>query len=123
MEKALKEAKSKGVKNIIFNVTLNGGGYIGAAYEIMGFLTDKPFNVWTYNPLSGEKKIEIIKSKKQKYDFNYFVLTAPVSFSAGNIFPQLVRDNNLGKNYWLWHFWWFICYWILYFTNWWYYST
>lgn len=85
------------LKNIIFNVTLNGGGYIGAAYEIMGFLTDKPFNVWTYNPLSGEKKIEIIKSKKQKYDFNYFVLTAPVSFSAGNIFPQLVRDNNLGK--------------------------
>ncbi|UOC57797.1 S41 family peptidase [Mycoplasmopsis bovis] len=97
IEKALKEAKSKGVKNIIFNVTLNGGGYIGAAYEIMGFLTDKPFKVWTYNPLSGEKKIEIIKSKKPKYNFNYFVLTAPVSFSAGNIFPQLVRDNNLGK--------------------------
>ncbi|WP_429993979.1 S41 family peptidase, partial [Mycoplasmopsis bovis] len=67
-KKALKEAKSKGVKNIIFNVTLNGGGYIGAAYEIMGFLTDKPLKVWTYNPLSGEKKIEIIKSKKPKYN-------------------------------------------------------
>ncbi len=97
IEKALKEAKSKGVKNIIFNVTLNGGGYIGVAYEIMGFLTNQSFNVWTTNPLSGEKKVETIKSRKSKYDFNYFVLTAPVSFSAGNIFPQLVRDNNLGK--------------------------
>ncbi|CBH40845.1 S41 family peptidase [Mycoplasmopsis agalactiae] len=97
IENSLKEAKNKGVKNIIFNVTLNGGGYIGSAFEIMGFLTDQPFNVWTYNPLSGEKKIETIKSKKPKYDFNYFVLTAPFAFSAGNIFPQLVRDNNLGK--------------------------
>ncbi|UUM25359.1 S41 family peptidase [Mycoplasmopsis agalactiae] len=97
IENSLKEAKNKGVKNIIFNVTLNGGGYIGSAFEIMGFLTDQPFNVWTYNPLSGEKKIETIKSKKSKYDFNYFVLTAPFAFSAGNIFPQLVRDNNLGK--------------------------
>ncbi|TKA59559.1 hypothetical protein MBOVa_1340 [Mycoplasmopsis bovis 8790] len=97
IENSLREAKNKGVKNIIFNVTLNGGGYIGSAFEIMGFLTDQPFNVWTYNPLPGEKKIETIKSKKPKYDFNYFVLTAPFAFSAGNIFPQLVRDNNLGK--------------------------
>ncbi|SBO45025.1 carboxy-terminal protease [Mycoplasmopsis agalactiae] len=97
IEKSLNEAKEKGIKNIIFNVTHNGGGYIGAAYEIMGFLSDKPFNVWTHNPLTGENKIETIKSKKTKYDFNYFVLTAPFSFSAGNIFPQLVRDNNLGK--------------------------
>ncbi|EIN15312.1 Hypothetical protein, predicted transmembrane protein [Mycoplasmopsis agalactiae 14628] len=97
IEKSLKEAKEKGVRNVIFNITHNGGSYIGAAYEIMGFLTDKPFNVWTHNPLTGENKIETIKSKKTKYNFNYFVLTAPFSFSAGNIFPQLVRDNNLGK--------------------------
>ncbi len=37
IEKALKEAKSKGVKNIIFNVTLNGGGYIGVCLWNNGF--------------------------------------------------------------------------------------
>lgn len=97
IEKSLKEAKEKGVKNIVFNLTLNGGGFIGAAFEIMGFMTDKPFKSYTYNPLSGEKKIESIQSKYPKYDFNYYVLTSPYAFSAGNIFPQMVKDNNVGK--------------------------
>ncbi len=97
IEKSLKEAKEKGIKNIVFNLTLNGGGFIGAAFEIMGFMTDKPFKSYTYNPLSGEKKIELIQSKYPKYDFNYYVLTSPYAFSAGNIFPQMVKDNNVGK--------------------------
>nr|WP_307923919.1 S41 family peptidase [Mycoplasmopsis bovis] len=45
----------------------------------------------------GEKKIELIQSKYPKYDFNYYVLTSPYAFSAGNIFPQMVKDNNVGK--------------------------
>ncbi|WP_434338404.1 S41 family peptidase [Mycoplasma capricolum] len=97
IEKSLKEAQEKGIKNIIFNVTQNGGGFIGAAYELMGFLTDKPFNVYNYNPLSKEQKVETIKSKYNKYNFNYYILTSPYSFSAGNIFPQITRDNKVAK--------------------------
>ncbi|QVJ96422.1 peptidase S41 [Mycoplasma mycoides subsp. capri] len=97
IQKALKEAQSKSIKNIIFNLTQNGGGFIGAAYEIMGFLTDKPFNVYSYNPLSKEKKVETIKSEYEKFNFNYYILTSPYSFSAGNIFPQIARDNKLAK--------------------------
>ncbi|EXU60169.1 S41 family peptidase [Mycoplasma mycoides] len=97
IQKSLKEAQSKSVKNIIFNLTQNGGGYIGTAYEIMGFLTDKPFNVYSYNPLSKEKKVETIKSEYEKFNFNYYILTSPYSFSAGNIFPQIAKDNKLAK--------------------------
>ncbi|WP_434337957.1 S41 family peptidase [Mycoplasma capricolum] len=97
IEKSLKEAQNKGIKNIIFNVTQNGGGFIGAAYELMGFLTDKPFNVYNYNPLSKEQKVETIKSKYNKYNFNYYILTSPYSFSAGNIFPQITKDNKVAK--------------------------
>ncbi|ADR24655.1 peptidase, S41 family [Mycoplasma leachii PG50] len=97
IEKSLKEAQNRGIKNIIFNVTQNGGGFIGAAYEIMGFLTDKPFNVYNYNPLSKEQKVETIKSKYNKYNFNYYILTSPYSFSAGNIFPQITKDNKVAK--------------------------
>lgn len=52
----------------------------------MGFLFDKFFNVWIYNFLIGENKIEIIKLKKIKYDFNYFVFIVFFLFSVGNIF-------------------------------------
>ncbi|WP_434329729.1 S41 family peptidase [Mycoplasma capricolum subsp. capricolum] len=97
IEKSLKEAQEKGIKNIIFNVTQNGGGFIGAAYELMGFLTDKPFKVYNYNPLSKEQKVETIKSKYNKYNFNYYILTSPYSFSAGNIFPQITKDNKVAK--------------------------
>ncbi|QVK08622.1 S41 family peptidase [Mycoplasma mycoides] len=95
--KSLKQAKENNVKNIIFNLTQNGGGYIGTAYEIIGFLTDKPFNVYSYNPLSKEKKVETIKSEYEKFNFNYYILTSPYSFSAGNIFPQIAKDNKLAK--------------------------
>ncbi|ACU78758.1 peptidase, S41 family [synthetic Mycoplasma mycoides JCVI-syn1.0] len=97
IKKSLEEAQTKGIKNIIFNVTQNGGGFIGAAYEIMGFLTDKPFKVYNYNPLSKEQKVETIKSKYNKFDFKYYILTSPYSFSAGNIFPQIARDNKVAK--------------------------
>ncbi|QVK09065.1 S41 family peptidase [Mycoplasma mycoides] len=97
IQKSLEEAQIKGIKNIIFNVTQNGGGFIGAAYELMGFLTDKPFNVYNYNPLSKEQKVETIKSKYNKFNFNYYILTSPYSFSAGNIFPQIARDNKVAK--------------------------
>ncbi|WFQ94868.1 S41 family peptidase [Mycoplasma feriruminatoris] len=97
IKKSLDQAKSKNVKNIVFNLTQNGGGYIGGAFEILGFLTNQPFNVYSYNPLTKEKKVETIKSKYNKYDFNYYILTSPYSFSAGNIFPQIIKDNKLAK--------------------------
>nr|WP_307939873.1 hypothetical protein [Mycoplasmopsis bovis] len=37
IEKSLKEAKEKSVKNIVFNLTLNGGGFIGADFWNNGF--------------------------------------------------------------------------------------
>ncbi|WP_107326353.1 S41 family peptidase, partial [Mycoplasma mycoides] len=95
--KSLKQAKENNIKNIIFNLTQNGGGYIGVAFEILGFLTNKPFNVYSYNPLSKEKKVETIKSKYENFDFKYYILTSPYSFSAGNIFPQVARDNKVAK--------------------------
>ncbi|ABC01466.1 S41 family peptidase [Mycoplasma capricolum] len=97
IEQSLIEAKKNNVKNIVLDVSFNSGGLLGTAYEIMGFLTDKPFKSYSYNPLTKEQKVETIKSKFKKYDFNYYVLTSPFSFSAGNIFPQLVKDNNVAK--------------------------
>ncbi|QVK05432.1 S41 family peptidase [Mycoplasma mycoides] len=97
IEESLKQAQRDGIKNIVLDVSFNSGGYLGTAFEIMGFLTDKPFKSYSYNPLTKEQKVETIKSRFKKYDFNYYVLTSPFSFSAGNIFPQLVKDNNVAK--------------------------
>ncbi|WP_347938234.1 S41 family peptidase [Mycoplasma feriruminatoris] len=97
IDQALRQAKRDGIKNIVLDVSFNSGGYLGTAYEIMGFMTDKPFKSYSYNPLTKEQKVETIKSRYKKYDFNYYVLTSPFSFSAGNIFPQMVKDNNVAK--------------------------
>ncbi|WP_107645148.1 S41 family peptidase, partial [Mycoplasma mycoides] len=97
IEESLKQAQRDGIKNIVLDVSFNSGGLLGTAYEIMGFLTDKPFKSYSYNPLTKEQKVETIKSRFKKYDFNYYVLTSPFSFSAGNIFSQLVKDNNVAK--------------------------
>ncbi|WP_434341700.1 S41 family peptidase [Mycoplasma putrefaciens] len=97
LENSLKQAKQLNLKNIVLDLSRNGGGFIGSAYEILGFLTDQAFKIYSYNPLSKDQKIETIKSKYQKYDFNYYVLISPYSFSAANIFAQITKDNNLAK--------------------------
>lgn len=93
----LDEAKQKNVSNVVFDLTLNGGGIVGVAYEILGFMTDDFFQVNEYNPLNKRKTLDQVKSKYEKYNFKFYILTSPLSFSSGSMFPGLAKDNKIAK--------------------------
>ncbi|UUM25360.1 S41 family peptidase [Mycoplasmopsis agalactiae] len=99
IKKQLLEAKNKGAKNIVFDLTLNRGGSVQAAWEILGYLAKDSYKYNKYYPLSKDKVITNIKSKvdNKEFNFKYFILTSPINYSAGNMFAAVSKNNNLAK--------------------------
>nr|WP_307937855.1 S41 family peptidase [Mycoplasmopsis bovis] len=99
IKKQLLETKSKGAKNIVFDLTLNRGGSVQATWEILGYLANNKYKYNKYYPLSKDKVITNIKSKvdNKEFNFKYFILTSPINYSAGNMFAAVSKNNNLAK--------------------------
>ena len=100
--------KDTNVKNVILDVSLNGGGAVCALGEALGFLTNDEVTFTTYNPVTGAKNIEVAKydtdldgdfddddSYQGIYDF--YILTSPCSFSSGNALPCISSDYGYAK--------------------------
>lgn len=99
IKKQLLDAKSKGAKNIVFDLTLNRGGSVQATWEILGYLAKDRYKYNKYYPLSKDKVITNIMSKvdNKEFNFKYFILTSPINYSAGNMFAAVSKNNNLAK--------------------------
>ncbi len=96
------------IKNVVLDVSLNGGGYAQALGESLSFLTDDDIYLTTKNTLTGAINTETVAydtdldgdfTDKDSYagKYNFFVLTSLYSFSCGNAFPNLVSENKWGK--------------------------
>ncbi len=98
-----KAADNPAIKNVIFDLSCNGGGSPDVMMAILAMTTGQ-------NQLSGRQKItgqEMTftyeadtnldgvydeKDKEIKYDFNYGVLVTRHAFSCGNLFPFVIQD-------------------------------
>ncbi len=101
--------KHSEIENVIFDLSVNGGGAADALIASTGFLSrdiklaiDSP----TANTLShAEVNYSIDTNLDGKFDendsfagkYNFFVLTSNFSFSCANLFPTLCRANGLAK--------------------------
>ncbi len=96
-------ADNPGIKNVIFDLSCNGGGSPDVMMTILAMTTGQ-------NQLFGKQKItgqEMTftfeadtnldgvydeKDKEIPYDFNYGVLVTRHAFSCGNLFPFVIQD-------------------------------
>lgn len=96
------------IRNVVFDVTLNGGGAAMALCDALSFLTDDPIKIRTKNPNTGAINVESAKfDNDQDGDFddndsyqgkyNFYVLTSNFSFSCANAFAVYCKDYNLAK--------------------------
>ena len=94
------------VKNLIIDITANGGGSADLVMAMTSLIMDKSY-ISQDNALTGQRSIveyEVDrnfdgvfdeKDKDVKYDLNFAVLTSDVSFSCGNLFPSILKDNGI----------------------------
>ena len=94
------------VENFIVDITANGGGSADIVMAMTSLIMNKSYLSYD-NPLTGQRSIveyEVDrnfdgvfdkKDKKVHYDLNFGVLTSQVSFSCGNLFPSMLKDNGV----------------------------
>lgn len=100
-------SKKSSIDNVIFDITINGGGDTNALIPMLGFLTRK-VETTSYNPLSKfsanlcyevDTNLDGVYDEKDSYEgkYKYFVLSSGYSFSCANLFAGICKDSGLAK--------------------------
>ncbi|WP_412031560.1 S41 family peptidase [Metamycoplasma buccale] len=112
MKYAMKEIKEYSmrntpIKNIVVDLSLNGGGNVAAMYRALGFLTKKPIEDYDYNTLSktiSERKFRVDTDGNGRYnnldgypEYKWNVLVGKNTFSAANLFTAIAKYTNLAR--------------------------
>ncbi len=96
------------IKNVVFDVSMNGGGLAMALGHALSFLTDDAISLNMKNNHTGATFKEVIyvdndfdgdTSDKDSYagKYNFYIMTSPYSFSCGNAFPCIAKENGWAK--------------------------
>ncbi|MBZ4204189.1 S41 family peptidase [Mycoplasma tauri] len=97
----------KKVKNIIIDISTNGGGSSLAMQQVAGFLSNKPINLYIFNTLSNQytdMSFRVDTNEDNKYDekdgfpqYNWYILTGINTFSAANLFAHWAKESGNAK--------------------------
>ncbi|BDX52633.1 peptidase S41 [Metamycoplasma equirhinis] len=107
MRKLMDEVKQKTeIKNIILDISLNGGGSVNAMVRALGFMTDDPILNREYDVLN--RRADLTKSRVDtdgdgNYDndaykqYNWNLLVSLNTFSAANQLTSIVKEMKIAK--------------------------
>lgn len=83
------------VENVVIDLAYNTGGNLGAVLRIFGYMTDNPIIYHSQNPADGAKVSYYIESDYAAYDYNWFIVTSSVTFSAANLMSSIAKEQGL----------------------------
>lgn len=97
--------KNEAIKNVCFDVAYNLGGYVMFVPFISAIMTDDPMVIFensiTGSRIEGHYLVDLNgdgvyggKDDTWKGKYNYYVIQAGGSFSAGNIFPTAAKNGG-----------------------------
>ena len=97
------KASETPIKNIVVDLSINGGGNTGALYRTLGFVS-RGYLVSDRDSLTKiayTQKILVDTNNDGRYnnedsypDYNWYVLTSNYSYSSANMFTHISKDNN-----------------------------
>lgn len=107
---AFEKIKSNGnVKNVVFDVSNNGGGAAAALVAVLGFLSeDGEVNI-TYRDLLNQSDVSEYYHVDTNLDgifddqdgyggqYNFYIITSGSSYSCGNALPYFAQKDHLAK--------------------------
>lgn len=97
VEKAVKKLKDQGMKNLIIDLENNGGGYLGAAYEMASlFLHPGDEVVSTRGRTVPDRSYKVSKRYNNDDIERIVVMVNQYSASASEIFSGAIQDHDRG---------------------------
>ena len=96
------------IKNVVFDVSLNGGGHATALGEALSFMTNDPVKLTVRNTLTNSITTAAVKydndldgdyNDDDSYEgkYNFYILTSNASFSCANEFPVIAKEYGYAK--------------------------
>lgn len=96
-----------GIKNILIDLSRNGGGNLGALFRILGLMSDEDVTYASKNRLDNKTTVSRMKvdadedgdysDKDAVSSYNWGLLTSKLTFSAANYWACYVKDHGIGK--------------------------
>lgn len=93
------------IKDIVIDLSTNGGGSLAALERVIGFLTDEDIKISMRDTLQNSYEVGAFKIDTDgdgKYDndaydkYNWHLLTGVNTFSAANLMTAIFKQMNLG---------------------------
>ncbi|MGD9761799.1 MAG: S41 family peptidase [Candidatus Izemoplasmatales bacterium] len=90
------------VENVVIDLAYNTGGNLGAVLRIFGYMTENQIVYHSQNPADGAAVSYFIESDYVAYNYNWFIVTSSVTFSAANLMASMAKEQGIatviGKN-------------------------
>lgn len=103
----LKCFKENNIKNVVIDLTTNGGGDTYCLFSLISLITNKDSEFIVHDTAHNVDKIITYKYDSNfdgifdendcadEFDFKYAVLTSAASFSCANAFPMYLKDEGI----------------------------
>jgi len=89
------EALPSTVENVVWDLSYNTGGNIGAVFRIFGYMTEENIVYHSQNPADGAAETWFIQSDYVAYDYEWYILTSSVTFSAANLMTSMAKEMGI----------------------------
>lgn len=83
------------VESVVIDLTYNTGGNLGAVLRIFGYITDRGVWYHSQNPTDYSASSYLVGSNYETYDYNWFIKTSSVTFSAANLMASIAKENGV----------------------------
>jgi uncharacterized repeat protein (TIGR02543 family) len=83
------------IENVVIDLTNNGGGNVGAVWRMFGYMTEESFFYHSANPTEGSIDSYEISSTYTAYDYEWYIMISPVTFSAANLMAAMAKEEGI----------------------------
>ena len=83
------------VTDVIIDLSFNGGGNVGAVIRLFGYMTEELIQLSSMNPVDGSAATYFYESDYVAFDYNWYVMTSSVTFSAANLMASMAKEMGV----------------------------
>lgn len=83
------------VEDVILDLSFNTGGNVGAVFRLLGYMTEELISYSSMNPADGSAATYFYESDYVAYDYNWYVMTSSVTFSAANLMTAMAKEMGV----------------------------